>query len=376
MVTGILERETNGQEALDNIEIIKSDNWELPVCNLGTGIYTWRPYTAFLPYYLLEGPRLTVKSHGISLKKDLSIGVHGPRGSTKTLTLSYLLAKKMRQGQPVWNNWPISFYVIEAKCWDNCSDRCCDRCHTGVKTYYESKPLDMDKIYTFNSELSNGAVGFTEFQYYVEARTSGREQNRFLSYQIMQIRKSALSFLYDVQNPKWVDGRFGWSDDAKIFCKDIAKMNYEYPRELKEGEYSHWKILDISGVLTGSPYEETEIEYGPYQFDGYHFWSIYPTKWKIDVFGAVYSMKKKSEKADKEAALGNAIELAINSFIDENCLKVIASDMWLRASELGKINVAPAEGGKVLASYGIPKSQNGQGKYIYDLSVVIEEEKK
>jgi len=363
-------------KTLDEIEIIRSDNWELPVCNLGKGKYEWRPKTAFLPYYLFEGPAMTRRTHGINLAIDLSIGVHGPRGSTKTLTLSYLLAKKLRMGQTVWNNWPISFYVVEPECWDNCETHVCHLCSKGKLSYYESFPLNMDKVYTFNSELSDGAVGFTEFQYYVEARTSGREQNRFLSYQIMQIRKSALSFTYDVQNESWVDKRFGWSDDGKIYCKDVSKMNYKYPRDIEEGEFSHWKIRDISGVLTGVEYQESGIEYGPYQFDGYHFWHIFPTKWKVDVYDAVWSMKQRSGKADQEALLGQAMELAINSFVDEKHLEVIAEDMWARASALGKMNVSPVIGGKILSSYGIPKSQNSKGKYVYDLSVIIEDENK
>ena len=375
MVIEIAEREETKEQEL---EIIKSDNWELPVCNLGTGKYLWRPKMAVLPYYLFEGPAMTRRTHGINLNKDLSAGVHGPRGSTKTLTLSFLIGKKMRMGQPAWCNWPVSFYVVEANCWDNCKHRWCNLCYRGALTYYENMPLDMDKVYTFNSELSEGAVALTEFQYFVEARTSGRQQNRFLSYQIMQIRKSALSFFYDVQNERWVDGRFGWSDDVKIYCRDLSKMNYDFDqigRELEEGEYSHWKIRDISGVVTGLPFEETGMEYGPYQFDGYNFWWIYPTRWKVDVFDAVYSMKQDSDKADKSAAVGKAIALAVNSFLEENKYKVLASEMWERATKLGGISINPSAGGAVLASYDIPLGgQTSKGKRWYDLSVIAEAE--
>lgn len=365
------------------IETINSENWELPVCNLGVGAYAWRPYTAFLPYYLFNGPQMTRRTHGINLNKDLLVGVHGPRGATKTLTVSYLLARKMRMGQTVWNNWPISFYVIEPECWDDChyhdngNTKFCAKCKVGRKTYYESFPLNFDKLYTFNSEISSGAVGITELQYYAESRTSLRGQNRMLSYQLMQIRKSACSFFYDVQNPKWADNRFAWSDDIKIFCHDLAKSNYDIAsvgHEIAEGEFSHWTIRDISGVVTGDSYENTGKEYGPYQFDGYHFWNIYPTHWKIDVYDAVYSMKQKGEKADKQAAIGKAIELAINSFLEEGKTKVLASDMWARGSTLGKVTVDNVSGGKVLAGYGIEKKQNSKGKYVYDLSVVTAKE--
>jgi len=372
-MTLLAEREdTKTQE----IEIIKSDNWELPVMNLGKGKYFWLPKTAVLPYYLFDGPRLKHREHGINLSKDLSIGVHGPRGSGKTQALSFLIGKKLRMGQSCWGNWPISFYVVEPNCWDNCQSRYCQLCYKGALTYYENMPLDMDKVYTFNDELSEGNVAFTEFQYYVEARTSGRQQNRFLSYQIMQIRKSALSFYYDVQNEGWVDKRFGWSDDIKIYCWDLSKMNYDYEqagREIEEGEYSHWNIKDMSGIVTGVPFEKNGIEYGPYQFDAYNFWWIYPTKWKVSVYDAVYSMKQESNRADKDAQIGQSIGMAINFFLENKRYKVQASDMWAKASEFIGFTVNPVEGGKVLSGLEVPKSQNSKGKYIYDLSIFNEE---
>lgn len=371
MVTTLIEE---NQEQKNEIEIIKSDNWELPVINLGKDKYLWRPKMAVLPYYLFEGPAMKQRTHGINLHKDLSIGVHGPRGATKTLTLSYLGAKKMRMGQPFWNNWPISFYVVEPNCWDECKSRCCHFCYKGALTYYESMPLNMDKVYTFNSELADGNVAFTEFQYYVEARTSGREQNRFLSYQIMQIRKSALSFYYDVQNEEWVDKRFGWSDDCKIFCQDVSKMNYKAERDIEEGEFTHWRIRDISGVLTGVQYKNTLQEHGPWQFDGFNFWWIYPTKWKIDVYDAVYSLRRQNEKQDRVELIGKAIGMAVNSFLEENKTKVLSADMWARASTLANFNVDPISGGRVLSSLDIPKSQDWKGKYYYDLSVFLEKQ--
>ncbi len=359
----------------NEVEIIKSDNWELPVCNLGTGKYLWRPKTAVLPYYLFEGPAMSRRTHGLNLSKDLLLGAHGPRGSTKTLTISYLIGKKMRAGMPAWTNWPISFYVVEPTCWDVCDRHdLCANCKSGHKSYYESLPLNFDKLYTFNSEISDGVVGITELQYYAESRTSSRGQNRILSYQLMQIRKSALSFYYDVQNPRWADNRFSWSDDVKIFVKDVSKMNYEFERELEEGEISHWRIRDISGVLTGVEYEESEIEYGPYQFDGYHFFKIYPTRWKVSVYDAVYSMKQSTEKADREALIGKAMAEAIESFLDENKIKVEASDIWARASNFAGREVTPVEGGKVLAAYSVEKKQGGNGKRYYDLSIFLKQQ--
>ncbi len=362
-------------EAQEIPEIIKSDYWELPICNLGEGKYAWRPRSAYLCYKLFDGPPVTGRMHGINLNRDLLIGAHGPRGATKTLTIAYLLAKKLRMGQPVWNNFPISFYVVEPTCWDVCETHRCGSCRVGDLSYYESRPLDFDKLYTFNSELSNGAVGLTELQYYAESRTSLRLQNRFLSYQIMQIRKSALSFFYDVQDEAWADKRFSWSDDIKIYCSDVSKMNYmanSVDHELDEGEIGQWRIRDISGICTGVQYTKSRIEYGPYQFMGSKFWWIYPTKWKIDVYDAVNSMKQDQHKADATARLGQAVTKAINFFLDSEKAEVYSKDFWVKASELGGFSVPPTEGGKVMVAYGIERVQHGQNKWYYDLSSVLE----
>lgn len=369
------------EEQLDQeLETIRSKYWELPVCNLGQGKYLWRPGTAYLSYNLFEGPDLSKRTHGINLEKDMCIGIHGARGATKTCSNSYLVAKKLRMGQPAWTNWPVSFWVIEPECWDRCQEYWkCPECQRGYKTYYESMPMDFDKLYTFNSEISGGVAGITELQYYAEARTSIRTQNRFLSYQIMQIRKSALSFFYDVQNEEWADRRFSWSDDIKIYCSDVARMNYDsasIDHDIQEGEYSHWMIKDISGIATGKMWKDTGIQHGPYQFDSFHFWPIYPTHWKIDVYEAVYSMKKQSG-ADREAAIGNAIALAVDSFLEDKVTKVLASDLWARASSLGNVNIPPAVGGKILSAYGIKphmlRGGKNRDKNEYDLSVFLQQ---
>ncbi len=363
----------------EGIQTIRSDNWELPVLNLGTGKYEWRPKTAYLPYHLFLGESMTRRTHGINLEKDLLIGIHGPRGATKTLTNSFLIAKKMRAGKPAWCNWPISFYVMEESCYEKCDhlkrQYYCPFCKQGDISYYENHPLDFDKLYTFNSELSEGTVGLTETQYYAESRTSGRGQNRMLSYQLMQIRKSALSFFYDVQDPETVDKRFSWADDIKIYCADLSKMNYdetEVGHEIEEGEISHWTIRDISGVCTGVQYKNSGIEYGPYQFDGYHFWHIYPTRWKIEVYDAVNSMKQDSAKADADKAIGKAVSDAVNSFLDDGQTKILQKTFYERVAQYAGKRISSPVIGRVLGAYDTPVKQYRSGpnkdKCYYDIS--------
>ncbi len=373
--TAVLD-ELDGQE----IEFIHTQNWDLPIFNLGDGKYTWRPGQACLPYHLFLGPAIGRRAHGISLEKDLIISAHGPRGACKTITLSFLSAKKLRMGQPVWGNWPVSFNVVERDCWDACSlnangttNAYCHRCRKGHKTYYENMPLDFDKLYSFNSEISKGTVAITEMQYYAEARTSGGKQNRFLSYQLMQIRKSALSFHYDVQNERWVDNRFRWSDDIELHCSDVSKMNYLGP-DIEEGEIAHWRIRDISGILTGRQYDDSGIEYGPYQFTAWPFFHIFPTKWKVDVFEAVNSYKKHAEKnderLDRDARFGEVMRQALDYFLEQGEKEVASGDIRRKATELAEdMPITALKVGQFLGTFGLQK-RISKGTTLYDLTPI------
>lgn len=362
MVTAI-ESDKKELEYISSQNIIKTKYWELPEGSLAG----WHPYTAYIPIELFYGPALKGYGRGFTLQKDLMGGVNGPRGATKTLFMTYLLAKKMVSGKPVWTNYPISFYVIEKD---------------DSLTYYESMPLDLDKFYAFSEEIRNGAVGIDELQYYVEARTSMREQNRMASYQIMQIRKTALSFVYTVQDQAWVDKRFGWSNDFNIELSDLAKMPHRHdvarvPKAvldadgfIKEGAYSMGYFQDISGVNTGKPYHKVPIENGPFRFSGWHFWNTYPTHFIVDVYEAVHSYKKDNDKQEADEKLYVALTQAIEWFLDKGIKKVGAADLWDKIGELGNMEVPTRKAGQMLAQLDIPKKQKSGGKYVYDLSVV------
>lgn len=348
--------------------IIHTRYWDLPENSLNG----WRPFSAYIPWWVFEGPRIRGHGKGFSLWKDQMGGIHGSRGSGKSELLSFLLGKKMRSGKPVWTNYPISFFVIE---------------QDGSLTYYESRPLDFNKFYAFSPSVRNGAVGVTELQYYVEARTSGKEQNRVATYQIMQIRKTALSFLYDVQDRKWVDKRFGWSNDFDIECSDIAKLNYDrsslagYPEKifdeygnLREGALVMFTFEDTSGVATGASYQKRPIDYGPFQFDAHEIWDMYPTFFIIDAYEAMNSYKKKNEKQEAHDLLANSLESAINYFLGVGEDFVLSEMLIAKASEIAQQPLSSSMAGKQLAEWGIQKKQKGSGKRAYNIGALRVEE--
>jgi hypothetical protein len=354
--------------------IIQSMFWDLPESSLDG----WRPFSKTLLASDLYGPAVG-HGHGIDFRKNLMFAYHGPRGAAKTCSLSYILAKIIRAGNPVWTNYPISFFVSEKNeitgkesqefvrvgvCrWLNMD---------GTVSYYESMPLDMDKFYTFNKKIRNGAVGIDELQYFVEARTSGKYQNRVLSYQIMQIRKTANTFGYTVQNPRWVDGRFGWSADFTCECYDLSKKNYDHRklgRELEEGEYSRWTFRDISGVMTGIPYSENEREIGPYQFHSKVAWGIYPTHYVIDPIEAAKGPDRDKPKKDLDALIASTIELVANEYLEQGGTQIPANEMLDAINSRLPNSVSPRKIGSILSSMGIRRPS--RGSKFYDASDVF-----
>ncbi len=355
--------------------------WNLPIESLPDD---WRPRTAYIDYRFFEGPIIGPREHGLSLGQDLVAAVHGPRGATKTMTLTYLCGKKMRMGQPTWANYPISFYVIEPECIDNCKkiwgarpgEKICEFCKEDKKslTYYENMPLDLDKFYRFAQSIRHGNVALTEFQYYVESRTSGKKQNRLASYQLMQIRKTALSFFYDVQNPDWVDKRFAWSDDTVIEVQDIALMNYDFDsvgHMLQRGERSQWDIEDRSGLLTGKRGQH----FPPAEFYGWPFKDAYPTHFIIDAYDAMNSLhEEEAERADREDKVSKevaALNLGINSFVEANEYEFTAANLSKRVEELVHVHIDSSRVGKLLRENGLEPTPR-RNKMIYNVESQVQ----
>lgn len=357
---------------------VKSMYWECEEWRLDG----WRPFTALLGWDLFIGPNVRhVK--GIDLRKNLVAYWCGPRGGEKTLSMSFHLAKEMRIGKPTWTNYPISFYVLEgnvltgdesdeyehvSECqWIN-KDR--------TLSYYESMPLDMDAFYTFDRKIRDGSVGIDELQYFVESRTSGKFQNRVMSYQLMQIRKTANSFFYTVQNPRWVDNRFGWSADFECKCSDIALQSYDrrhLGRELMEGELGRWEIKDLSGVITGTQFADNGKILGPYQFEGFKFWGIYPTHFIVDPEAAANSAdnvnpnsKKKKAKEDLDAQFQSAVMEIVSEDMELGRTKVAVKELWHRIEEKG-VNMAHNKAGEILRSMGIVATNTQHQFYSYGL---------
>ena len=141
--------------------------------------------------------------------------------------------------------------------------------------------------------------------------------------------------------------------------------------ELEEGEIGRWIIRDISGVITGEPYEDTGREIGPYQFDGFNFWEIYPTHFIVDPQAAMDSAsnvnpaaKKQKEKHDREAAFVAAVEQILSEDIELGCDRISSVDLWRRVEAQG-VAIPHNKAGEVLRSMGVFPTNTKGNWYSY-----------
>ena len=375
MTTELLERETKERKPE---EIIESMNWRWEEWRGRP----WRPFTSFLLYDIFGGPNVR-HGKGLDLKKNLVIYCDGARGGGKTLVMTCLLAKEMRIDKPVWTNYPISFFVQETDTFTGHESDHYNQLNPnhwinddGTLSYYESMELNLDKFYTFDREIRDGAVGIDELQYFVEARTSGKFQNRVASYQLMQIRKTANSFLYTVQNPDWVDKRFGWSADVDLLCKDMSNIPIDhriFGRELDEGEFVRVKPRDLSGIISGTQYKDTMRDLASMQVEAYKFWGTYPTNFIVDPEAAASSAdninpknKNKKMREDRDAAFAMAMEGIISEDMAMGKERIASVELWDRIKEQG-IEIPHNKAGEILRGMGILPTNNQNKYYSYGL---------
>lgn len=212
--------------------------------------------------------------------KDLGyiIVFSGSRGSGKTLSMTYFGLNFLLKRLPVWSNYTIKFPFM----WPN-----------GEIERFESLPLDMNALYTFDSGLREGVVLIDEVNLWASNRRSMSVANRLLNSVMTLIRKRKLTFMFTCQNYQWLDSQLRWQTDALILCHD---QHYSYPQRYPEpGQMISQTWRDMSGIYTGRPYHETGKEY--YQFFlAKPYWGCYDSWQEFDVVDASRSVIQLTDK--------------------------------------------------------------------------------
>ncbi|MDD5486851.1 MAG: AAA family ATPase [Dehalococcoidales bacterium] len=227
----------------------------------------------------------------------------GPRGSGKTLSMTHAGVSYLMSGHKVWSNYRIKFPVQWAE---------------GEKlVWYESQPLDMDAIYTFDKELAGGVVLIDEINLWCSNRRSMSVANRLMNSVMQLLRKRKLTFCFTTQNFQWLDSQLRWQTDGLCECHD---QYYSYPGRYEKGAMILQSWRDMSGVYTGRPFYETQREYRGF-LAAKPFWNCYNTWEEFDIAEASRQIVVKREKhvidERKDAWLNNAGNKSLDDALQE-----------------------------------------------------------
>ncbi len=243
----------------------------------------------------------------VPLDSSTVVTVTGARGSGKTLLLAFLGTWALLHGKTVWSNFNISF-TYEGP----------DDSGKGVSWDFQSKPLNMESLYTFDAQMAEGVVLIDEINLWADSQNSQALAARLLANIFQLIRKRKLSFYLSTQNFKWLNNRLRWQTDLLIHSVDLCHVY----RNLSPGHYSGLRLTDMSGFFTGYSIDD---DYGNTRggadaqarntkeltFHGRPFWVVYDTNQEFNPLDAMtrYSFDRK-ERVISQGTVRDALSPA------------------------------------------------------------------
>ncbi len=287
----------------------------------------------------------------------------GPRGSGKTLSMTYDLIRAMLSGCKVFCNYAIRFQLR----------------YEGKLYTYESLPLNMDALYTFSEEMTDCVCGIDEVLLWADNRRYNALSTKLFNSIQTLIRKRRMSFYMTAQNYEWLDNRTRWQTDLLVICSDLY---YRY-REMEKGSMINQISRDMSGLLTGKPYDKYGFQNSRI-FKGKPFWNCYNTDEEFDVIEAMTPLKLGTKARvigyeDVEGAYDpngcsrnpNAVifKNVINDLVKQGYSEVSKMEIQKKAKEYG-FNGNWYEGGTLLSNLGVTKANTKGTKYNLETAIV------
>ena len=308
--------------------------------------------------------------------------VTGPRGSDKTLYATSLACDRLLKsyiartwpkrapkwlGGPVYSNYPIGFTY--------------DFGSGHAPVYLETKPLNMDALITFDSNLDNSWVFIDEIDIWADRQDWQNTVSKLLSKVFQQIRKKKMSLVATIQDLSWLNKRLQFQADIIVKCREAAFTPWGRERRLETGEIGFLSFMDKSGVLTGYTYEETGRVYNQI-FQGKRFWHCFNTDYQFDVLS--HSVKYKMKKMVKEIDLsvgedGQRVEMQgakierdmslLADLIDElkgkGEFKIPKRKYYEMATERG-FKGTKVRMGRMMTDLGVDYAGRGQSEYNFE----------
>lgn len=232
----------------------------------------------------------------------------GPRGSGKSLAMTFDAICNMMKGIKVWSNYPIHITT--------------DFGSPGVYHRYESLPLNMDEVYRMDADIAGGWVYLDELVLWVDNRRSQSTGNALINGLFNMMRHRRLSFGIAIQNFSWLDKRLQFQVDTEVECRDLS---YKY-RKLPRGSLIGLRFKDLSGISTGSEYHVSG-HYIEKQLWGTPFWNCYDSWLEYDYFEA----RRKPVVPDNKSKDNEAVIADVVGFLKE------ASETEIESGELAKM---------------------------------------
>ncbi len=215
----------------------------------------------------------------IKPQESLVVGFSGPRGSGKTLAMSYLSLIDMKRGHPVLANYTIGGHVKRGQ----------------YEYEVNSKPLEFTKMLELSESLQYCITCIDEINLWFASTKWMTQGNRLMQITLQQLRKRAMSLYYTTQNIRWVDNQIRWQTDLHVMCHDMSRTPQGIEAGLHRGEYIRLAIMDLSGYLTGRPYDESGEVYHA-MLDARPIWNCYNTENIVDPWEAMAKVELKRPK--------------------------------------------------------------------------------
>jgi hypothetical protein len=315
-------------------------------------------------------------SKNISENLSRFVLISGPRGSQKTLLMTHYVVKLLLKSfylrelrgieKRVWTNYPVGF---------NFRSKLDGKVH-----HLESEPLNMQALYLFDHSLANGWAFIDEIDQWYDRQGWSEVTQRLTSAALTQIRKRHLSLGATIQDADWLNSRGQFQLDIGISCREAAFTPWGRKVGLGLGERSFLTSRDISGVMTGFMFKETERTYSS-DFVGKQFWNCYDTDYQFDPMESKTKYKIKRPTREFELTDGGYRELnddldeitpyksgkkdsnqvliadLVHELVESGTKTLSRSEFWLKAGDKGFVSTSGSitKAGMVLASLGVDK---------------------
>lgn len=295
----------------------------------------------------------------------------GPRGSDKTLLLTFLQCQRLIKAwilntylggnQKIFSNYPVGFWFKPPAGNDGEN-------HKAV--YLAPLPFNMDAIYILDQELSDCWVFIDEIDQWADRQEWQAVTQKLLTAAFQLIRKRKMNIVASIQDFKWLNSRLQFQTDIVAKCREAAFSPWGRSQNLDLGEIGYLTWLDKSGVMTGYTSDESGQSVSN-MFHGKQFWNCYDTYYQFDPMEAKTRYKLKLPTRDiivgeKQNGVRNVTISSKKKDGEQVAIHHVIADL----QEAGEFSIKSTDfWDKVSALLGHPANKTGGGHYLKTLGV-------